>query len=103
MASGTLQAGAMLHYVDDVSERTFTLDGHSSDYPNGGYHNLANDTPSPASVVPAGAKIVAVGMVYWNYHTGPFTLIPYSNNQVYAIGTYGVTVNRLRCRFWYTF
>ena len=97
MASGTIQTGSTLYYVDDASStsRTFTL--------NDGYFNLANSSPSPSSLIPSGAKIVAVGMLYWSSNSGAFSLIPYDEQQVYAVGTNGVSVSGLRCRFWYTF
>ena len=91
MASGLIRNGSTVYYADDTVSRSFTL--------NNGYYNLGNGSAIP---IPSGAKIIAVGINYWSSNSGAFSLVRYANNQVYAIGTNGVTVSGLKCRFWYT-
>ena len=90
MASGVIQNGSTLYYVDETTARSVTLT-------SGGYYNLGN------TLTPAGTKIVSVGIIAWTSNSGAFSLVPYGERGAYAVGAPNVTIAGLRCRYWYTF
>ena len=90
----TLKPHKEVDYVDDTSARSITIG-------SGNYYNLETSGQPAIPSLPSGAKIIAVSIVTWSSNSGAFSLIPYGDNGVYAIGASGTTISGLKCRFWY--
>lgn len=87
---GLLAALPTVKYIDEASASDYTIG-------NSGYAYGLWPTGITAS------KVIAISVLTWDTNSGAFTPIVYNNNSQrwYIVGTPGVTITGLKCRFWY--